>query len=83
MFKVFLLSLIHIYVGKIHIWSPPSVAASYRTKVIEYTIADMGDVPYGKSLIGKVVQASPFDLCTSKDGFTLDKKEDESIILLV
>lgn len=44
-----------LYDSKLHIWNPPSVAASYRTQNLEYTIADLGDVPYGKSLIGKVV----------------------------
>ena len=77
------LILVRFMIGKIHIWNPPTLAASYRGQNIEYTIADLGDVPYGKSLIGKLVQANPFDLCSVKPGYELEMKENEQIFLMV
>lgn len=73
------ISLIFVQIlnSKIHIWNPPSLAASYQGHSIEYTIADLGDVPYGKSLIGKLIQANPFDLCSVKPGYEIERKEDE------
>ncbi len=82
MIVVYWLLFFKFILGKLHIWSPASLAAAYRKQPLEYTIADLGDVPYGKSIIGRLTQATPFDLCTNKDGYSLDKKENESVFLL-
>ncbi len=83
MLVVYFFLFFKIFIEKIHIWNPPSVAASYRGTQIEYIIADIGDVPYGKSLIGKLVLANPINLCNIKDGFSLEKKVNDSYFLLV
>jgi hypothetical protein len=54
MIVVYWLLFFKFILGKLHIWSPASLAAAYRKQPLEYTIADLGDVPYGKSIIGRL-----------------------------
>jgi len=48
----------------INIWEPASLRNIYKSKALEYTIANFGTVPYGHSVYGTVFRATPLDACT-------------------
>lgn len=47
------------------IWKPTSMAEYFNGSPIVYSIASFGRVPYGHSIIGRVVLADPIDACES------------------
>lgn len=49
---------------------------------MQYRLADIGRVPYSKSIIAKVVQAAPYDLCRLTESQTRFEKEKYKIALL-
>ena len=57
----------------INIWEPASLKNLYKTKTLEYTIANFGTVPYGHSLYGTVFKATPLDACTELSPLKWDK----------
>lgn len=72
MYLLIVLTICHFGMGKINVWNPPTLASAYKDKAIEYTVADMGDVPYGKTLVGRLVQANPFGLCALPPGHSIE-----------
>jgi hypothetical protein len=84
MIKVLVLSLllIKISISEIDIWGPPQLKKLYRKKVIEYSIANFGVVPYGKSIIGTLKKSVPFDACKDIKNIR-NTLSDGALILLV
>lgn len=50
--------------SQISVLSPYTLAAFYGARQIEFIMANFGDVPYGRTITGDVVQASPSDGCS-------------------
>lgn len=57
----------------INIWEPASLRNLYKSKTMEYTIANFGTVPYGHSVYGTVFKATPLDACTDLAPLKWDK----------
>lgn len=89
----FLLLAFMLAVGcnaQIKIYAPLSANDYFpqsQNSIINFTIANFGDIPYGKSIIGPVVKAIPEDGCSEirnikyEDQFQ-DNKQDKPIVLL-
>ena len=64
LYKAIILSiLLHVCNTSMSIWQPTSQAEYFANTEIVYSIASFGRVPYGHSIIGKVVLANPLDAC--------------------
>ena len=83
-FRVLLLISIFLIgtLGKLTIFSPKSLQQEYVNASIEYSIANFGHIPYGKTLIGPVLLADP-ELACSPLNITHSGESKEAPFLLV
>jgi hypothetical protein len=49
--------------AKFDFYSPEILRENYKENGMKYNMLNMGDIPYGRSIIGKVVKAEPYDGC--------------------
>lgn len=59
---VFLFSVLALSYSSLVVYKPTNLATS-NPEEISYTIANFGHIPYGKTLVGRVVIARPSALC--------------------
>ena len=59
-----LLIVLSLAGARVDVIQPELLQRIYRGKEMDYKIADIGSVPYGKSLVLELMQASPYDLCS-------------------
>lgn len=64
----------------LHIWEPPQLRSIYKSKKLEYTIANFGTVPYGHSIYGSVFKATPLDGCNELAPLKWEKNQGTLII---
>ena len=64
----------------ITIWEPASLRNIYKSKTLDYTIANFGTVPYGHSIYGTVFKATPLDACSELSPLKWDKNYGTLII---
>lgn len=58
------LSLLFASFGfKIDFYSPENLTKLYKESSLKYNLLNMGDIPYGRSIIGRVFKASPYNGC--------------------
>ena len=65
------------------IWEPRELKNLYDDDKINYIIANFGRVPFGKSIYGTMIQATPIDACDKLDEVAWDSKRYGSMIVLV
>lgn len=64
----------------INIWEPASLRSIYKSKTLDYTIANFGTVPYGHSVYGTVFKATPLDGCKELSPLKWDKNSGTLIV---
>ena len=81
---VAVLSLLLTSAGaSINIWGPRSLKSYYTTRSLEYSVANFGFVPYGRTVYGTVVKAHPIDACSPLVDFNPDQDAPGPLIALV
>ena len=81
--------LINLAFANLHVWKPiylkEQLSKFYvegQNPGIDMSISAFGHVPYGHSIIGRVVLANPMDACDDKMAFmNHDNRKDGSLIL--
>lgn len=78
-----LTSFVCLASASINIWGPRSLKSYYTTRSLEYSVANFGFVPYGRTVYGTVVKAHPIDACTPLMDFALEQDSPGPLIALV
>ena len=69
--------------ASINIWGPRSLKSYYATRKLDYSVANFGFVPYGRTVYGTVVKAHPLDACSPLRDFNPDQDSPGPLIALV
>lgn len=82
-FSLLILTLIatSIY-AKINIWKPDYLVKQLKDKVIETSVSSFGHVPYGHSIIGKLVLANPINGCKPMTFQNYDHHKEGALMVL-
>jgi len=78
-----LLIIARFGISTLKVWKPASLSNYFDENPIVYSIASFGRVPYGHSIIGKVVLADPISACEPLHKSETDPNKDGSLIVLV
>ena len=78
---LFLLSLFSCCLCDLKIYSPVSLINEFPNNSIQYSLANFGHIPYGRTLIGPLRLSNPFNACSPIN--TLTNDENESPFLLI
>jgi hypothetical protein len=49
--------------AKLDFYSPENLIELYKDQPMKHNLLSMGDIPYGRSIVGKLVRANPVDGC--------------------
>lgn len=50
-------------ITKVDFFSPEFLIELYKDSPLKHNLINMGEIPYGWSIIGRVVKAEPYDGC--------------------
>lgn len=67
---------------KITFWKPATLSAYFEEHPLTYSISSFGKVPYGHSIIGRVILANPVNLCADTVINTTETEVTGSTIIL-
>lgn len=63
LFKAVLLIFIGICWNTVELLEPQFLAEKYIQDPLQYVTLNVGDIAYGKSIMGEVIKADPIDGC--------------------
>ena len=81
-YLIVLVSLVSLASSSLVVYKPSTVAANYPEQ-FSYTIANFGHIPYGKTLVGRVVVASPANMCEVDGSIEQKRKSDPNTPLFM
>lgn len=74
--------LIHFFNQTISIIEPEELRLEIQEDTIKYIALDVGNVHYGRSVIGKLIQSNPFDACTPLKNEITDEERTQGLIFV-
>ena len=74
--------LLSCFKSEIKIWSPKDLHLKYKKSIVEYTILNFGNIPFGHSIYGDVFTVSPEDACTAIDPIPYITQDKNPILLI-